>query len=678
MEFSELITDAITNTTDSLRPFAPELTLSITIFAMLIVRLFGSLGKLIVAVLTLALPAITLFYVWPVLGAWLQAVPWAAKIPYLQHILMALLALLVAGIVVGMLRSLGLGKKDSAKPTDVTVIAFAGCLIGLFLLAPWQHLGPAAADIAETATAETEAAGDVAVDAAASPIAAFLTTERLEQPQELFSGMIVHDSFSIYVRAILLIFSLLFIVFTRLSGIPDRDDAPDFYCLVLGSVIGMCLMASANHLLVVFLAVEMASVPSYVLAAMLKGRREASEAALKYSIYGAGAAGLLLYGISLVAGVLGSAHLPTLATLLSERMPELMAEQRLVLMVLALGSLMIMAGLAFKLSAVPFHFWCPDVFEGASAEVNAFLSVASKAAALALLVRITLGLGLLPGGQVETAAAPTGEAVYMVAEPSTPVAIENDSAVEENASSVVSADDPLASMRNFLALVVALLAAVTCTFGNLTAYAQTNIKRLLAYSTIAHAGYMMLPVAAALMLVGVNNGQAQSAIASLAIYMAIYLFMNLGAFAIVAFLRNTYRTEDIDDYAGLIQTSPGIVICFAVILFSLVGIPPLAGFVGKFLIFASLAEGYQTTGHRFLMYLLLIGGLNTAISLFYYLRVVKVMVIDEPSGESSTRSFSLMSASGAFLLIVTLPLILLFVKWDALNGWSQMAAKHLF
>ena len=524
---------------------------------------------------------------------------------------------------------------------DASLLAFAGAVVALYFAAPWQHLS--------------------------SP-------DGIER-SELFTGMLVHDAFSIYMRAVLMFFAVLFAVFTRISGIPDRDDGPDFYCLVLGSTLGMCLMASANHLLVIFLAVEMASVPSYALAAMLKGRREASEAALKYSVYGAGAAGIMLYGISLIGGIVGSAHLPTIAQLLAERMPELIADQRLVLMVLALGTLMTLAGVAFKLSAVPFHFWCPDVFEGATAEVNAFLSVASKAAALALLVRVTIGLGVIPDSSTDGVALTTDAAVLMVAEPAREIPTAAESG---NDTGVVNADDALVGMRHFLALIVAIMAAVTCTFGNFAAYAQTNAKRLLAYSTIAHAGYMMLPVSAALMLAGVDNGRAEAAIASLAIYIAIYLFMNLGAFAIVAFLRNTLRTEEIDDYAGLVWTSPGVVICFSIILFSLVGLPPLAGFIGKFLIFAALADGYQITGHTFLLILLIIGGINTAISLFYYLRVVKVMTIDTPSGETASHGISLLSTAGIYTVLVTLPLLLLFVKWNELNSWTQIAAQQLF
>jgi len=502
---------------------------------------------------------------------------------------------------------------------------------------------------------------------------------------ELFTGMLVYDAFTVYMRAFLVFFAVLFALFTRISGIPDRADAVDFYCMVLGAIVGMCLMVSANHLLVVFLAVEMASVPSYALAAMLKGRRESSEAALKYSIYGAGAAGVMLYGISLLAGILGSAHFPTMAAELSQRLPELSPQET---MVLVLGGLMTTVGLAFKLSAVPFHFWCPDVFEGASAEVNAFLSVASKGAALALLVRVSLGLGMThaevagpPTPEIQTQHAISTASGALAAPEAALMAVADESLVSSDADHVdtFTFRDSGTDVRHFIGLVIALLAAVTCTFGNLAAYGQTNIKRLLAYSTIAHAGYMMLPIPAALELAGVDPPAAKAAIASLALYMGIYLFMNLGAFAIVAFLRNTLGSEEIADYSGLVRQSPGVAICLATILFSLVGIPPLAGFVGKFAIFASLAEGYVSTGQVYLIVLLILGGLNTVISLFYYLRVIKVMTFESGEDRAPATPYRMLSSlAGLYTALVTAPLILLFVSWESLNNWTQAAMQNLF
>ena len=501
--------------------------------------------------------------------------------------------------------------------------------------------------------------------------------------EEFFTGMIVIDAFSVFVRSLLILFLILFAVFTRLSGIPDSQDSPDFYCMVIGGILGMCLMASANHLLVVFLAVEMASVPSYALAAMLKGRPKASEAALKYAVFGAGAAGVMLYGISLLAGITHSAHLPTIAGELSQRLPMMGGPER---MVLALSGLMIGVGLFFKLSAVPFHFWCPDVFEGASAEVNAYLSVASKAGALALLVRVCLGVGLVPTPSASPLAdhgSPPRMASLSRAEildQATGVFAVADEAPSgsEAGETAQPPSDGLQTARMYMAWLLGFVAAVTMTFGNLAAYGQTNIKRLFAYSTIAHAGYMMLPVAVALVTAVTYPEIARRAIAALAIYMGLYLFMNLGAFALVAFLRNRLGSEEISAYAGLVHRHPGVVICFSIVLFSLIGMPPLAGFVGKFAIFASVAQGYQQTGQGFLLALLVLGGINTVLSLFYYLRVVKVMAIDSEPDEARDLNWSLVSVSGGFVALITLPLVALFFGWGALDEWARAASYHLF
>jgi len=200
------------------------------------------------------------------------------------------------------------------------------------------------------------------------------------------------------------------------------------------------------------------------------------------------------------------------------------------------------------------------------------------------------------------------------------------------------------------------------------------MKRLLAYSTIAHAGYMMMPVAAAVALIGAGELgpiKAQTAIAALAFYIAIYLFMNLGAFAAVAFLRNVLKSEQIDDYAGLVRRSPGLTVCLALILFSLLGLPPLAGFAAKFSIFYALFDAR-------LLGLLAIGVLNTVLSLFYYLRVVKVMTFDpEPEGRPATARIPLCSAAGAFCLAVTLPVVILGIYWNFLFEWAKIAASTL-
>ena len=417
-----------------------------------------------------------------------------------------------------------------------------------------------------------------------------------------------------------------------------------------------------------------------------KYQRHSSEASLKYAVYGAGTAGVMLYGISLVAGVLNTAHLPTITQQLIVGLPAMPAETKVVL---ALGGIMITVGLAFKLSAVPFHFWCPDVFEGATAEVDAFLSVASKAAALALLVRVAIGFSVpietdlvaeatartftIAEDRSATREATIAPQTLLISEPPSPEAREDTSATSTRVA-------PLQPVRDFLCLLIGLLAVVTCTFGNLAAFGQTNIKRLMAYSTIAHAGYMMLAVPAALAVAGQDPQAARQGIAALVLYIAIYLLMNLGGFAIIAFYRNAVGSEEIEDYSGLIRRSPLIVVMFSIILFSLVGLPPLAGFLGKFAIFAALTQSWQITGNGFLLVLLIIGGLNTAISLFYYLRVVKVMTIDPEldSAKPFAAAAPLSLMTGTFLALLTIPVLTLIVYTNGLNEWALAATKDLF
>ena len=496
--------------------------------------------------------------------------------------------------------------------------------------------------------------------------------------QTIFTEMLVYDSMTVFFRGLLMSFAVLFVIFTKISGIPDREDAADFYCLVLGSIIGMCLMVSANHLLIVFLGIEMASVPSYVLVGMLRDNRKSSEASLKYVIFGAGTAGVMLYGISLLAGVLGSVHIPTMARNLAILLQASGDALPQASVALALGGLMLMVGLAFKLSAVPFHFWCPDVFEGASAEVNAFLSVASKAAAMALLIRVAIGFSYisdLPQATIveDNKAAATSS---LAPEPGSRslMSVTEKSAAKD--SSRRSLNIALEDSRSFIVMLVGFLAMLTCTFGNLAAYAQTNVKRLMAYSSIAHAGYMMMAVAAAVHLSGVDTEAARRAVASLILYMSIYFFMNLGTFAIIAFLRNARLGEEIRDYAGLVYTSPGLAICFVVILMSLIGMPPLGGFIGKLLIFAALCNA-GLAGSPWLLFMLAVGGINIVISLYYYLRLAKVVTIDEPPEDRLPVSVPITSPGGVFVVLMTLPVVGLGIWWETIHTWVLAAASGL-
>lgn len=442
-----------------------------------------------------------------------------------------------------------------------------------------------------------------------------------------FLNILQLDQFGHFLRIFLLVFIVLFTVLTWLSGWPKRDDLAEFYLLILGAVIGMSVMVTARNMLVVFLGMEMASLPSYVLAGFEKQHRRAGEAAMKFAVFGAAMAGVMLYGLSLLGGILGSLDLPTmgknLALLASEGFRGHGAA-------LALGTLMVLAGIGFKLSAVPFHFWLPDVFEGASAQVGAFLSVVSKAAALGLLTRIVFGL------------------------------------LDASESALTG---PMGPLVPFVVGTLSLLAAITCTYGNLAAYGQRNFKRLLGYSTIAHAGYLMMPLAAAVAFLPRHVELARLAVAAMLFYLVVYLFMNLVAFTAAAFLQSKLTSEQIEDYAGLVRVAPGFVICLAIALFSLVGLPPLGGFAGKFAIFASLVSAQ-------LWALFVVAAFNTALSLFYYVRIIKVMVLDSPP-QDKPFSFPVTSGEGLFLTLLTIPIVGLGIFWQPVLEFAFIAAGCL-
>ncbi|MBD3676597.1 MAG: NADH-quinone oxidoreductase subunit N [Planctomycetaceae bacterium] len=456
--------------------------------------------------------------------------------------------------------------------------------------------------------------------------------------QEIFTGLLIFDRFTAFFRIFLLLFLVLVVTLTILSGLPDLEDGPDFYTLLFGSTIGMMVMASSNHLLILFLGVEMTSVPSYVMVGFLKGKRVSSEASFKYVVYGAGASGVMLYGISLLAGLLGTGNM----SLIAERLQMISSSGEPIVSGTAISVmiLMVMVGLAFKLSVFPFHFWCPDAFEGASAEVAGFLSVASKAGAFALLVRFALAF---------------------------------------------SAGDAGALQPTFLyiGLGVGVIAAITATYGNLAAYMQTNVKRLLAYSTIAHAGYMLMGVASVIVLMNAPGedtaaatANATQALEGLLYYLAVYLFMNLGAFAVVAFIRNSIFSEEIEDYAGLISVTPILCVCMLICMFSLIGMPPFGGFVGKFMIFASLFEAGNI--HWVMWLILVAGGLNTVFSLFYYLKVLKVMFLDPRPAGAPDVDVRWGSLPGFYTMLVTAPVVVLGVLVQGLSSTAQNVASVLF
>lgn len=469
----------------------------------------------------------------------------------------------------------------------------------------------------------------VALFAAGYQFADSVATPRVVSGQDTvayFGGMLTSDPWGLFVRVVVLAAALLTVLLTLLTGIPDRDDSADFYALLLGGTLGMTLMASASHLLMVFVAVEMASLPGYALAAFLKGKKSGSEAGLKYVVYGAAASGVMLYGITLLAGTFGTGTLRDVALGIAQR--------GLDLPVLA-GLAFTLVGLGFKLAAVPFQFWCPDVFEGAAAEVAGFLSVASKAGAIGLTGRLLFTLH-----------------------------------AAQNGAWAIPAN---------LGVGIAVVAMLTVTFGNLAAFGQTNLKRLLAYSTMAHAGYMLMALAV----------MTHASASAVLYYLAAYVAMNLGAFAVVALVRNATGSEDLGAVRGLVRRSPLLAIALTLFLASLLGLPPLAGFAGKFQVFAAVygaakaatASGPPGLGVLFFA-LLAVGAVNTAVSAYYYLKVARAMLLDSPvesqqvSGlKSEEPSVKLGLGASVFLLALVAWLFAAGLVWEPLMALTDRAAS---
>jgi NADH-quinone oxidoreductase subunit N len=460
----------------------------------------------------------------------------------------------------------------------------------------------------------------IAILAIAACALALQLTDANEGAGPYFDGMLVSDLYVRLGRFLIVLAALLSAAATQFTGIPDARDSADYFVLLLGGTLGMLLMVSANHLLMAFIAVEMASLPSYVLAGFSKGKRTGSEAALKYVVYGAAASGIMLYGIALLSGLFGTGYLPDISAAIARRALDLP--------VLA-GLSLLLVGLGFKLAAFPFQFWCPDVFEGAAAEVAGFLSVASKSAAVMLAARLAFTL------QAHQSYAWT--------------------------------------LPGSLGVALGAVAAATITFGNLAALGQTNLKRLLAYSSIAHAGYLLLAIATL----------SAAGAASIPYYLAAYIAMNLGAFAVVAIVRNATHSEELTAFRGLIERSPVLAIAMTVFLLSLLGLPPLAGFAGKFQIFAAVYDAARlalATGHSNLGTALYacfgLAALNTAIGAYYYLKVIRTMLLDSPDASAATKDSEIRigSFASAYSIVLAIALLVGGIVWDPLASAADRAA----
>jgi len=424
------------------------------------------------------------------------------------------------------------------------------------------------------------------------------------QKGKLFGGMFLSDSFSAFFGLIFLLAGFL----TILSSVEFTQRLPshkgEYFGLILLSLVGMMFLASAGELLILYVSLELTTIPLYVLSAYRKQELKSSEAGLKYLILGGISSALLLYGISLIYGLTGTTFLKEVKTTLIVRF----LSTGEIGPALVLGFIFMIAGFGFKLALVPFHMWVPDVYEGAPTPITAFLSVASKAAGIAAFLRVFF--------------------------------------------------------RSFLifqmdwVLLIAVLASLAMIIGNVIALLQTNIKRMLAYSSIAQIGYILLGVVAA----------SSRGAASVAFYTFVYLFANMGAFVTAIAFSHTTGSDQIKDYAGLSRRSPGLAAMMAVFMLSLVGIPPLAGFMGKYYLFsAAIEQGY--------IWLVVIAILTSVISLYYYLGVVRQMYFQTATEEKPIITGTALKSA---LIISVIGVLLFGIYPNLFLNFALQAAKVFY
>ncbi len=412
-----------------------------------------------------------------------------------------------------------------------------------------------------------------------------------DEPRNLFFGMIRLDEFAIFFKILLILATSATILFSLRSEELDVKLKGEYFALLLAVTFGMFLMASSTNLLMIFISLETVSLTSYILAGFLTHSPRSSEAAFKYITYGAVASGTMLFGLSLIFGMTGTGDLAEIG----ERLPEVLASGEVTALGLLIAITFILAGIGYKIASVPFHMWSPDVYEGAPIPITAFLSVASKAAGFALFLRFFYSGFKAPG--------------------------------------ILDSVD--------WGLLLAVVSALTMTVGNLAALPQRNVKRLLAYSSIAHGGYLLMG--------GVLL--TSDGLSAILFYLIVYLFMNLGAFYVVILVANDSGSEMIEGFRGLSSRSPLIASAMMIFLISLTGIPPFAGFFGKFFLFKAVID--IDSGFYWLAF---IGLLNSVISLYYYARIIKAMYF-----ESADETESFYSTKSALVLLTVFVIPTIFI-----------------
>lgn len=442
-----------------------------------------------------------------------------------------------------------------------------------------------------------------------------LTLAQAGMHVSIFNNMIAVDAFAYFFKILIIGSAILILIFSFSSAELNSSGRRlgEYYSLLIGLTLGMVLMAGASNLLMMYLAVELSSIASYVLSGYTREARDSSEASLKYVIYGSVSSGLMLYGMSILYGITGSLDLYAINTALAAGGYSNFG--------LMIAGILIVAGFGYKISAVPFHFWTPDVYEGAPITITAFLSVASKAGGFALMIRFF-------------------NVVF----------------VDESVTSLP--EGAWASLTGFeWHHLLAALSVLTMTLGNLVALWQNNLKRLLAYSSIAHAGYMLMGV------VVLNN----EGLAAILVYFVVYLFMNLGAFYIVMLVANKTGSEDIEEYKGIGPKAPFVMVALAIFLVSLTGLPPTAGFIGKLYLFAALLNNGW-------VWLAIVGAINSVISLYYYVRIFRNMYLRTAERHQElVLDFTL--AQKLVVMLLLIPTLVLGLYFGPLISLAQASVK---
>jgi NADH-quinone oxidoreductase subunit N len=441
--------------------------------------------------------------------------------------------------------------------------------------------------------------GHISLVALAAAMAAALYA--YDSPGPAFSGMLVVDGFSTFFRVLVTGVGILTVLASYRYLAREGAETGEYHALLLFSISGQCVMATANELIMIFIGLEISSIASYVMAGYLRDDKRNNEAALKYFLLGSFATAFFLYGVALIYGMTGSTNLAAIRGLITSGQGSPSSA------LLGVSAALMFVGLAFKVSGAPFQIWAPDVYQGAPAPVSAFLSAGPKAAAFAVFLRIFM-----------TAFEPIG--------------------------------------ANWEPLVW-LSALLSMTIGNFAALTQSNVKRMLAYSSIAHAGYVLVAVTA----------RSQPGTAAAMFYLAAYALMNIGAFAVVVHLSGKgERFLNIEDFAGLAERQPVTAALLSIFLLSLIGVPLTGGFFGKFYIFKAALESH-------LVWLSVLGLLNSAVAAYYYLRILVMMYMHEPSEAANTVE-PLPVGLGAALILPAIGTLLLGIFPSALLEFADRSA----